>query len=318
MLEIALIILPLFILVGMGYLSVKMHLVKPDALPSIGNLIMYFAIPAVIINAVGRTEFSDLLEPWFLLAYALGSVGAMLFGLLAGRFLFKGRLSEGAIQGLGMSVPNSMFIGFPLLVLLFPDNPPTVAFVMAVLIENMLTLPLAMILLEVAVSREQAGVEFSGKRVWQIVSVRLMKNPMLVAIVFGVLVSLLDIQWPEPVDKILQLLSQMTAALALLFLGITLASNRLQRVSATVGLTAFGKLVLHPGLVFLLVLLLPDFDPVLQAAVVVIAAAPMLTIYPIIGERYGHREFCANTLMFSMLVSFFTLVMVLHGVRSLG
>ncbi len=43
---------------------------------------------------------------------------------------------------------------------------------------------------------------------------------------------------------------------------------------------ALGKLIGHPLAVLAMVALLPDFDPRLQQAAVLLAAMPMLSIYP--------------------------------------
>ena len=167
MLEIALIIAPLFLLIGLGYLSVKTGLVKTEALQSLGNIVLYFAMPAVVITSVGQTKFNELLEPWYLLVYALASLSVLGIALLINRFVYKSGLSAAAIQGMGVSAPNSMFVGFPLLVLVFPDNTPTTAFVMAVLVENVVTLPLAMVLLEIAASRKQVNDKPTGQAIWK-------------------------------------------------------------------------------------------------------------------------------------------------------
>ncbi|MEZ5448919.1 MAG: hypothetical protein R3E89_07930 [Thiolinea sp.] len=49
----------------------------------------------------------------------------------------------------------------------------------------------------------------------------------------------------------------------------------------------------------------------LQKALIIISAVPMLAIYPIIGERFGYRSVCANTLLVTTVVGFFSLTVVL-------
>lgn len=72
-----------------------------------------------------------------------------------------------------------------------------------------------------------------------------------------------------------------------------------------------GKLIIHPLLVLSMILLLPDFDPDLQIAAVLLAAMPMLSIHPIVGGAYGYRQQCASILLVATLASFFTLSLVL-------
>lgn len=69
--------------------------------------------------------------------------------------------------------------------------------------------------------------------------------------------------------------------------------------------------MLEPLMVALFIMILPPFNPTLQKVAIIMAAAPMMSIYPIIGERYGFRDFCASTLFVTTLLSFLSLTMVL-------
>ena len=68
---------------------------------------------------------------------------------------------------------------------------------------------------------------------------------------------------------------------------------------------------LLPLLVLLLVWALPNFDPKLQFSAILLAAMPMMTIYPVIGAHYGYRNFCAGTLLATTTLSFFSISAIL-------
>ncbi|MNG30533.1 hypothetical protein D3C84_1161650 [compost metagenome] len=57
-----------------------------------------------------------------------------------------------------------------------------------------------------------------------------------------------------------------------------------------------GKLVLHPLAVALAFALVPGIDPQLRIAGLLIASAPMFSIYPLIGQPYGLESRCAAVL----------------------
>ncbi|MFZ1568287.1 MAG: hypothetical protein WAT29_05660 [Thiolinea sp.] len=69
--------------------------------------------------------------------------------------------------------------------------------------------------------------------------------------------------------------------------------------------------MLEPLMVAFFIMLLPPFNSTLQTIAILMAAAPMMSIYPIIGERYGFRDFCASTLFVTTLLSFLTISVVL-------
>jgi hypothetical protein len=65
----------------------------------------------------------------------------------------------------------------------------------------------------------------------------------------------------------------------------------------------FGKLIVHPLAVLAGLLLFVPADPTLRIAAVLIASAPMLSIYPIFGARHALQGFCAATLLVATLSS---------------
>jgi len=74
---------------------------------------------------------------------------------------------------------------------------------------------------------------------------------------------------------------------------------------------ALAKLLLHPLAVFAMLWLLPPIDPPLRMAAVIYASMPMLSIYPILAQRYHYEGFCAAALLVATLLSFVTVSIVL-------
>ena len=315
MLNILLTISPIFILIGLGYFAFKRGLIKAEAMPSLGHVVLYFAIPALLISGLSKIHISEIVEPYFLLAYGLGSLLNLLVAILISFKLKKNSLTQSTIQSMGMSIPNSMFVGFPVLSLsLSLPEVASLSLMMAVLVENILILPLILILLEYS-----AGSKGGSVNIIRAVALRIIKNPLIISIAIGVTISLLGITLPKSINQSLDLLSKISAGLALLFIGAALANIKpqAQKSWSDISLVIIGKLMLHPALVALCVLLLPNFNPNFQHAVIIIAAAPMMSIYPILGERYGFRDFCASTLFITTLLSFLSLTVVLSSLRGL-
>ncbi|SKA71265.1 hypothetical protein SAMN02745130_00811 [Thiothrix eikelboomii] len=310
MLNIFLTIAPVFILMGLGYFAFKVQLIKAEAMPSLGNIILYCAIPAVMIGGLSKIHISEIIEPYFMLAYGLGLITCLLISLWIALKLKGNGLSLSTIQAMGATIPNSMFVGFPVVLLsLGQANSASLGLMMAVLVENLLILPLALILLEYGAG-QQAASKFA---IWRSVGWRILKNPLIIAIAVGVILSLFNIPLPKPISQSLELLAKISAGLALLFIGAALANIKPQTKldGSNLSLVVMGKLILEPLMVAFFIMLLPAFNPILQKTAILMAAAPMMSIYPIIGERYGFRDFCASTLFVTTLLSFLSLAVVL-------
>ncbi|TXH68428.1 MAG: AEC family transporter [Thiothrix sp.] len=309
MLNILLTISPVFILIGLGYFAFKRGLIKAEAMPSLGNIVLYLAIPAVLIGGLSKIHISEIVEPYFLLAYGMGSLLNLVVAVLLTLKLKGNPFTKAAVQSMGMSIPNSMFIGFPVLSLSLglPDI-ASLSLMMAVLVENLLILPLVLILLEYSLGHKSESVS-----ILRTVLLRIVKNPLIISIAIGGVISLSGVSLPKPITQSLDLLTKISAGLALLFIGAALANIKPQERKAwpDMSLVILGKLVLHPVLVATCVLLLPDFNPSFQQAAILMAAAPMMSIYPILGERYGLRDFCASTLFMTTLLSFISMSLVL-------
>jgi len=78
-----------------------------------------------------------------------------------------------------------------------------------------------------------------------------------------------------------------------------------------VSAVAVGKLLAHPLVVFAVLQVAAPADARLRAAAVAYAAVPMLSIYPILGQSYGHERFCAGALLLATLASFMTITLIL-------
>ncbi|UTW10131.1 AEC family transporter [Marinobacterium rhizophilum] len=298
---------PIFLLIALGFIAVRTRLMPGDAIPGLGRLVMYIAMPALIFSTLTRMEFGEVIDSTYLLVYGLGSALALAAGIGLSMLLFRDSIAAGGVKGIGMAMSNSAFIGYPVLIQVF-DDPPTNAFAMGLMVENMLILPLALVLIEYGVGRQNGTTLASA---WKSVIIRVMKNPLIIAIVAGLIASALELQLPAVVDQSLGMLAGVAAPIALFVVGGSLVNSSLRGNVSEIGLVVVGKLALHPLMMVLLIWLLPDFDPRLQLAAVLMAAMPMMSIYPIIGGNYGYRNICASTLLVTTVASFVTITLAL-------
>lgn len=299
---------PIFILIALGYGAVRSGLIPGEMIPALGRLVLYFTLPALIFSTLIRINFTEVLEPAFLLAYGLGSVLVFIVGIVLNTFLIKRQNITAGIKALGMALPNSAFMGYPVLLQVMGEA-PTIAFSMALMVENIIMFPLAMTVIERREGRKGNNTHLFG--VWKNVLIRVLKNPIILAILAGVSASMLALELPQVIDRSLHMLSQASVTVALFYIGGSLVGAPVRGNIEEMGLVMLGKLIVHPLLVLILVWVLPDFDHKLQLSAVLLAAMPMMTMYPVIGANYGYRDFCAGTLMATTAVSFLSISIIL-------
>jgi predicted permease len=139
---------------------------------------------------------------------------------------------------------------------------------------------------------------------------------MIWGIVSGFAVSLSGVQMPEPVSRTINLFSAASGALSLFVIGGSLVGLKPEGLKGAIAQIALGKLLVHP-LVMLVVLLwlIPIADPALRTAALLTCAMPMMGIYTILAQRFGHGAISAAALLVSTVLSFFTLTGLLWVLR---
>lgn len=298
---------PIFFLIILGFIAVKTRLMPSDALPGLGRFVLYFTLPALIFSTLVHMDFADVIEPKFLLAYGVGSLLSFVLGLLIARTLLKNNLTGSGIKALGMSMSNSAFFGLPVLILVFND-PPTVAFTMALIVENMLLFPIALMTIEYGNGK---GENQSLLHIWKSVIKRVSRNPLIIAIVAGFIGSALHIRLPSALDESLRMLSAASATTALFVIGGSLVGSSIKGNMSEISTVIIGKLIMHPLCVAVVAMCIPGLNPELRLAAILLAAMPMMSIYPIIGGNYGYRSICASILMGATIVSFVSIAATL-------
>jgi malonate transporter and related proteins len=300
MLEILAITGPIFAVIAVGFAAVQRRVFAKDDIRVIGKFVIGFALPALLFKALAERSFAEIMNIPYLLAYGLGSLAVMAVGIGVAFFGQKRSLQASAMNGLGMSVSNSGFIGYPV-VLQFLGPPAAVALALTMMVENMLIIPLALGLAEAGMRNGQ------GERTHVVVLAafaRLLKSPIILAIFAGFAFAMLDMRPPAPIMQAIDMFAVASGASALFVIGGMLVGLKPGNMLGDMARIGVGKLLLHPLAVLAAFFWLPPIDPALRMAALTFACMPMLSIYPILAQKYGQEEGCAAALMAVTVVSF--------------
>lgn len=297
MLDILAITVPIFLLIGVGYLAVFQGLLSTEQIRGLGAFVMNFALPSLIFRALVEKPLGEVFNPVYLIAYGSGSALLFLGGCLLARYRGK-PLGESGILALGMAASNSGFIGYPIAAMAVGSS-AVIALALNMMVENLLIIPAALAMAEAG---RQKGISLvvTLRRTLA----RMIRNPLLIGILAGVVVAVSGVSLPEPLFKSIDMLASASAPTALFVIGGTLYGLRPEGMMNDVCQVVTGKLILHPLLVLLMLWWLPPLDPSLATAAVLFASAPMVTVYPILGQYYGYGKLCTASLVLATLLSF--------------
>ncbi|WP_442763246.1 AEC family transporter [Malikia spinosa] len=304
---------PIYLAVLLGFACTRLGLFARADMRLFGKFVINLALPALLFNALSSRSVGEILNPGYMGAYALAGLLVIALGLLSARLLGRHPMHYASMFAMGMSCPNSGFVGYPVLLLSLGGSVAGVGLALNMMVENLLLIPL---LLAVA---DLDGGKGTALQVVLRTLKGLTRNPMIIAIVAGLLASLLGWTPPLAVSRTVNLFAQASGALSLFVIGGSLAGQSLRGMGLPVLQITLGKLVLHP-LIMLAVLtwLVPVADPQLRTAVLLTTAMPIMGIYTILSQRHGHEGISAAALLATTAASFFTLSGLLWWLRQLG
>ena len=278
-----------------------------------GQFVIKLALPAMLFTALIKLDIGEILNATYALAYLSGTLGLITLGLLWGKRIGLSP-TDRVVAVMGMTCSNSSFVGYPILLLTVAPV-AAVALALNTLVENLLVIPLLLALAERSRGESEHWTVVVGQSLK-----RLLKNPIIIALVVGLLVSLMHWRLPEPVLSGVSLFAVSSAGLSLFVIGGTLVGLPMAGMGRQILPIALAKLIWHPLAVYLAAISLPALGmtalpPSLRMAGVLLAAMPTMSIYPILAQTYGKENLGAAALLMTTVLSFISLSVLLWVFR---
>ena len=303
---------PIFILIGLGYFAARIGLLERQQIRGMGTFVISFALPSLVLKAMLDRSFSEIFNINYLIAFTAASVLVYAIGFAWGRWVRKESFTVSALLAGGMATSNSGFIGYPV-ALSVVGSSAALAMALGMIIENTVLIPLILALSEIGQHKRTSLLQLV-----RTTALRLIKSPVIIAINLGLLMALLEWKPPTIVMKPIEMLAAASAPVALFVIGGSVYGMRIDNLWQDIAQTSAGKLLLHPILVATAMFLMPGIDPTLKIAGVLFASAPMMSIFPILGQAYGQEQRCAASLLAATTLAFFTISSVIALIRYMG
>ncbi len=290
---------PIFFIIFLGFLAVKAKLLRSEESRALGSFVVHFALPALLFKALAQRPAANLVDPTLITHYGAGSI--LVFTLITLVMLRRHSPQKATAMAVGSSLSNSAFMGFPIAEELFGKDAAGMLAVY-VFVENLIIVPLLLIIAELTSKRE--GHWF--RLMYEIPS-RLIKNPLVLAMIAGIIFSTCHIPLQGAPARTINLLSAASAPTALFYIGCSLAGLKIKGHSYDIGIITFSKLILHPCSVLMTFVVFPAHDAEIIKAATLNAAMPMATIYPLLSQRYGQEGIASAILVVTSVLSFISI-----------
>jgi malonate transporter len=291
------VILPVFLVIGFGYVAVWRNLFPVSGIDGVMRFTQNFAIPCLLFQAIAKMDISTAIDTRLLLSFYAGAAICFTLGLFGARFLFNRTWEDCVAIGFCCLFSNSVLLGLPISERAYgPDalagNYAIIAF------HSPFCYGLGITVMEIVRNRGKSTFELA-----RAVTRAMFRNALVIGILLGFAVNINGMPIPTVVDDALSLIVRAALPAALFALGGVLIQYRPEGDMKAIAMVCIIALMVHPALVWTFGTALSLPQESFRAGVLTAAMAPGFNAY-IFANMYGHaRRVAASSVLIATACS---------------
>ncbi len=274
------VILPVFLVIGAGFLAAKRGAISPAGVDGLMRFSQGIAIPCLLFKAMATLDLGQNFDLRIIATFYTGSFTCFLIGMLAAHHLFKRDWEDSVAIGFIALFSNSLLLGLPITERAFgPDS--TEANFAIIAVHSPFCYAVGITAMEIARSHGHPPHHIPGKILRAMFS-----NALIVGILLGFLVNLSGLPIPTVADEALDMLIRAALPSALFGLGGVISRYRIEGDLPTIFFTLALGLLLHPAIAWGLGSTFDLPPDAFRSVVVTAAMAPGANAY-LFAAMYG-------------------------------
>lgn len=285
------VILPVFLVIGFGYVAVWRRLFPISGIDGVMQFTQNFAIPCLLFQAIAQLDLSQSYDPRLLGSFYGGAAICFALGILGARMIFNRDWEDSVAIGFCCLFSNSILLGLPITERAY--GPGGLAGNYAILsFHAPFCYGLGITVMEFVRNRGQSGLGLL-----RAVARAMFRNALVLAILAGFAVNLSGLTLPSVVDDALSLLVRAALPAALFALGGVLLQYRPEGDFKTIAMVCAIALMVHPALVWSFGTVTELPRDAFRSGVLTAAMAPGFNAY-IFANMYGRaRRIAASSVL---------------------
>jgi len=274
MISILLTILPVFIVLGIGYAAVKTGYLSEAIADHLSAFTVKLAVPVLLFRAMLSLDFSRAFDGPMLLGFYAGGFIAFAAGIFLSRLFWNRRPGEAVAVGFCALFSNTVLLGIPIMQRAYGEDALAPVFgIIALHAGAMYTV--GMLSMEFA----RADGRSLGETL-TIAAKSILSNALMIAVICGLLLNLADITLPDVLAVPVDMLAAAAIPAALVGLGAALTRYRITADLSEALMVSALSLLVHPLIAFLITHVLFGLPAEwVRAAVIIAAMPPGLNVY---------------------------------------
>lgn len=274
------VIVPVFLVIGFGYVSVWRGYFATSAADGLMRFAQSFAIPCLLFQAIARLDLSASYEPALMISFYFGAGLCFALGIFGARLLLKRDWEDCVAIGFCCLFSNSVLLGLPITERAYGTQALAGNFAI-VSIHAPFCYGLGITVMEFVRGRGQ-----SPKKLIKNVACAMFRNALVLAILAGFAMNLSGLSLPIVLDDALSLVARAALPAALFALGGALVQYRPEGDTKAIIMVCTLSLLIHPTIFWFLGSSLSLASEGFRSAVVTSAMAPGINAY-VFANIYG-------------------------------
>ena len=291
------VILPVFLVIGFGYVSVWRGWFPVSGVDGVMKFTQSFAIPCLLFQAISGLDLSASFDPRLMISFYAGATLCFAAGMLGARVLFRREWEDCVAIGFCCLFSNSVLLGLPISERAY--GPDALAGNFAIIsIHAPFCYGIGITVMEVV--RNRGGSTWTLARS---VSRAMFRNGLVLAILAGFAVNLLGWGLPKVLDDALSMMVRAALPAALFALGGVLIQYRPEGDMMAIAMVCAIALLMHPALVWIFGSALSLPQDAFRSGVLTAAMSPGVNAY-IFANMYGRaRRVAASSVLMATAAS---------------
>ena len=298
--EILNIVAPVFIVIGAGYLAVRVGLLSAGSIDHLMKFAITFAIPCLLFRATSSIDLVAAFDWRILLAYYAAAIGCFFAAFLIVKTFFKRRPGEAVGVAFAALFSNLVFLGLPISERAWGADSLAPNFAL-VSVNAPICYLIGITTMELLRADGRGAVETT-----RIVVNAIFRNSLMIGIGLGFIVNISGFALPEALIGAVDLLAHASLPVGLFALGGVLIRYSLSKSLGEASLISVLSLVVQPAITLLLGHLLELPESVNKSVVLMAAVAPGLNAYLFASMYNRGLDAAASTVLLSTLLSVFS------------
>lgn len=277
------VILPVFIVLGFGYIAVWGDYFSDEGVDALMKFTQGFAIPCLLFRAISTLDLGQNFDLALLFTFYTGALCGFAAGLLGARYIFGRDWEDSVAIGFCGLFSNSLLLGLPITERAYGEGALQANYAIIALHSPFCYMG-GITAMEVARAK---GAGFAALPVKVVRS--MFSNALIVGISLGLVVNLSGLPLPGVLTDAIDMMTRAALPAALFGLGGVLYRYRPEGDMRTILWVVGCSLILHPTVVWILAHVTRLSTAELRSALITAAMAPGVNAY-VFANMYGRAK----------------------------